>query len=62
MGVSPKEIQTDVDIVRKYGVNACDLDFIDEIHDTHFIPYSDMDQLRVCVVIAKKHLKMYTIL
>ena len=56
MGVSPKEIQTDVDIVRKYGVNACDLDFIDEINDTHFIPYADMDQLREYVVSSEEHL------
>ena len=55
VGVSPKERQTAVDIVGKYGVNTYDLSCIDEIHDTLLIPYTDMDQLHVCVVIAQEH-------
>ena len=51
----PKERQTDLYIVRKYGKNAYDLACIDEINETIFIPYADMDQLRVCVVIVEEH-------
>ena len=54
-GVSPKYIQTAVDIVGKYGGDAYELVCIDEIHDTLLIPYADMDQLRVCVVVAEEH-------
>ena len=35
--------------------NIYDLACIDEIHDTLLIPYTDMDHLRVCVVIAEEH-------
>ena len=53
--MSPKERQTAVDIVSKYGEKSDNLACIDEIHDALLIPYGDMDQLRVCVVIAEEH-------
>ena len=37
--------------------NVYDLVWIGEIHDTLLIPYADMDQLRVCVVIAEEYLE-----
>ena len=55
--MSPKERQTAVYIVGKYGENAYDLSCIYEIHDTLLIPYADMDQLRVCVVISEENLE-----
>ena len=55
--MSPKERQTAVDIVGKYGENAYDLDCINDIRDTLLIPYADICQLRVCVVIVEEHLE-----
>ena len=51
--MSPKEIQTAVDIVSKYGEKAYELARIDEIYYTLLIPYADMDYISVCVVIAE---------
>ena len=39
----------------KTNKNAYDLVCIDEIHDNLLIPYADMDQKHVCVVIAEEH-------
>ena len=55
--MSWKEIQAYVNIVRKYGENAYALACIDDIHETLLITYADMDQLRVCVVIAEENLE-----
>ena len=51
----PRERKLAVDIVTKYGENSFDLACVDEIHETLKIPFSDMDNLRVCVYIGKEH-------
>ena len=56
-GMTPTGRKQIVNIVAKYGDNSFGLECLDELHESMNIPYTDMDNLRVCVYISNEHLE-----